>query len=1020
MELKNKRLLWTRIIIIVLFALILTSFRLLWLNIYQDTERDRIVDGEIDLRDSDFSNGQTITLSGDWSFHPYTLLETFPANNADISPKYTEVPGNWANVLNPDDRSPYGYGTYHLRILVDPDEELPFSMRVPSVRSASALYANGLLVGHSGDVGESKEESKAWNVPYSSTSILADEDGVIDLMLQVSNFEDPRASGLVRSVKFGHEEDIIADSNLSSTLQVITGVVFFIHAIFAGIIFLVGIRDKRLLYFSIAITALTFINLTGGDEKILYQYITVGYTTAFKLSMFMMFLISWSLVHCVGPQIKAFSKKLLPTYTILFITAVIAIILLPMEYLERASNFTFGSVFVGAAITIFALLRSRKDLHGGIWIALSMTAIASHYMWWAYTMATGIKVVYYPFDLIIAIICLAGVWFKHYHQMYLNTENMAIKLQKEDEVKDQFLANTSHELRNPLQSVINIAYSVLEENKHQLSKNDQENLQLIIQVGEQMRFTLNDLLDSSKLKDNRITLQQEPINLNALLPTIIDMVKFQKRNQHIDFHLNLPEHFTMLYADRNRIIQILFNLLQNAVKYTPEGTITVSAFKQDHMAHITVSDTGIGIEKKDLPYLFKPYEQFHEHITAYEGGRGLGLSITSQLVELHGGKITVESSPNQGTAFTFTIPLADEDSLDEISAIQEVEEAISEKQKEPLAHFDDPNREQPSVLLIDDNPINLQVLTNLLRKNYQLQTALDGKEALELIKTKQWDLIIADVMMPKMSGYELTREIRKQYSIVELPVLLLTARAQTTDIYTGFEAGANDYLIKPISAIELKARVHTLTNLKQSIQGRLKFEAAWLQAQIQPHFLFNTLNTIASVGMIDHDKMVNLLHAFGNYLKNSFSSYNTNSVIPISKELSLVRSYLFIEQTRFTDKIKVQWHIDEDLDFELPPLVIQPIIENALKHGILKKPEGGTVSIHINDVTTHYQIDIQDDGVGMDDETITLILHGDFKISTGGIAIGNINRRLIKLYNQGLDISSTVGIGTTVTIRIPK
>lgn len=1017
---KNKRLLWIRITVIVLFALTLTCFRLLWLNMYQDTEEKEMTNGELDLRDWDFSDGHSITLTGEWDFHPYTLLKKPTSNNADISPQHTEVPGNWSSALNPDDGSPYGYGSYHLRILVDADNETSFSMRIPSVRSASALYANGLLVGSSGEVGESKEASKAWNVPYSSTSIRADENGVIDIVLQVSNFVDPRPSGLVRSVKFGHEADVTAEKDLSTTLQIITAVVFFVHALFAGLIFLVGFRDKRLLYFSLAVMALMFINVTGGDEKVLYQYITLGYTTIFKLSMFVMILISWSLVHCVGPQIRTFSRKLLPAYTILFIAATIAIVLLPMEYLERSTNFTFGSIFVGAAITTFALLRSWKDLHGGIWIALSVIAIASNYLWWAYMMATGIKVVYYPFDLIIAIICLAGVWFKHYHQMHIDTQNLATKLQKEDKVKDQFLANTSHELRNPLQSVMNIAYSLLEENKHQLPQKDQDNLHLIIQVGEQMRFTLNDLLDSSKLKDNRITLKQEPVSLNALLSAVTDMVKFQKRHQHIDFHLKVPEHFTMLYADRNRIMQILFNLLQNAVKYTPEGTITVTAIKKDHMAHITVRDTGIGIEKKDIPYLFKPYEQFHQHVTAYEGGRGLGLSITSQLVSLHGGQITVKSSPNQGTAFTFTMPLADKKALDEVSATLEPAGVVSEWQEGPPGEANHPEKQQPAILLIDDNPVNLQVLGNLLRNDYQLHTALNGKEALERVYAEHWDLIIADVMMPELSGYELTREIRKQYSIAELPILLLTARAQTTDIYTGFEAGANDYLVKPVSAVELKARVHTLTNLNQSIRGRLKFEAAWLQAQIQPHFLFNTLNTIASVGIVDHDKMIDLLQAFGNYLKNSFASYNTDSVIPINKELSLVHSYLFIEQTRFREKINIEWHIDENLDFELPPLSIQPIIENALRHGILKKPEGGTITIHIYDATGYYQIDIQDDGAGMDENTISLILHGHFDKNTGGIAIGNINRRLIKLYNQELIIKSKIGVGTTVSFRIPK
>jgi|SRR5690625_442276 len=163
-----------------------------------------------------FSEGRSVTLAGEWEFYPYTLLEEVPSNNTHKSSQYIEVPGDWSTALNPDDSSPYGYGSYHLRILVNAEKDTTFTIRVPSVRSASALYVNGLLVGKSGDVGKSKEDSSAWNVPYTSKSIRADETGVLDIELQVTNFVEPRSSGIVRSVKFGYEEDVEAETQLSS------------------------------------------------------------------------------------------------------------------------------------------------------------------------------------------------------------------------------------------------------------------------------------------------------------------------------------------------------------------------------------------------------------------------------------------------------------------------------------------------------------------------------------------------------------------------------------------------------------------------------------------------------------------------------------------------------------------------------------------------------------------------------------------------------------------------------------
>src|SRR5690625_2915531 len=188
---------------------------------------------------------------------------------------------------------------------------------------------------------------------------------------------------------------------------------------------------------------------------------------------------------------------------------------------------------------------------------------------------------------------------------------------------------------------------------------------------------------------------------------------------------------------------------------------------------------------------------------------------------------------------------------------------------------------------------------------------MSGDEALSIIDTGRYDLVISDVMMPNMSGYELTENIRKQFTISELPIILLTARHQLEDIYAGFHAGANDYVAKPVDALELKARVKALTDLKQSIYEQLRMEAAWLQAQIQPHFLFNTINTIASLGEVDPSRMIKLLDVFGRYLQRSFSINQTLLEIPVSEELDLVNSYLFIQKERFGDRLQIKRDIDD-------------------------------------------------------------------------------------------------------------
>src|SRR5699024_5282459 len=273
--------------------------------------------------------------------------------------------------------------------------------------------------------------------------------------------------------------------------------------------------------------------------------------------------------------------------------------------------------------------------------------------------------------------------------------------------------------------------------------------------------------------------------------------------------------------------------------------------------------------------------------------------------------------------------------------------------------------------------------------------------------------VITDLMMPGLSGYELTKKIRKMYSSSELPILLLTARNRTMDLQLCFQAGANDYLIKPADTYELKARVHSLIATKQSAETLLEMEGAWLQAQINPHFIHNTLNSIVSLHEIDSKRMLRLIDEFDNYLRQSFRTYHTAEVIPFSKEWDSINSYLYIQQERFGNRLHIETSLPENITLQLPPFSLQPIIENAITHSILKKMAGGTIVIHAIMTDDHVLFEISDDGVGMTEEKISSILNREHS-STQGIGLYNTHRRLLKLYGQGLSIQSTPDKGTTI------
>lgn len=1014
------------VVIVILFAVLLTFFRLQWIKTFNETGEQPIIEnGEIDLRDWDFSDGQPISLDGEWTFYPYENITSESTENNAQENEYINVPGDWSDTLNPDDGSPYGYGSYRLRILVDADQNQTYGMQVPSVRSSSALYINGLYSGKSGEVADNEEDAHAFNVPYLSSSIRANEDGVIEVVLQATNFEDPRSSGLVRSLKFGYEEDILAATNLSTLLQVIAAGIFVVHALFACILYSIGIRDRRLLYFALTLVASAISNVMGGDEKVLFNYITMDYTASFKLSFALLVIYGWAMVQCVKPQIQSLVTWFLPIYTAISVGAIVLVTILPLESLDFASTFSLPYVIVSAIITAVALLLGRKEYKGSIWLAFSSVALASHIAWWAYALNTGLKVIYYPFDLIIAVICFSSVWFKQYHEMNMETNKLALKLQKSDKVKDEFLANTSHELRNPLHSILNISQAVLEREHLSLQGRSAKDLETVLSISRRMSSMIDELLDMTHLQEGKPQLQLHPCSLQAVTVGVVDMLDYKIKGKPIQVVNKIPADFPLVMADEKRLIQIIFNLLHNAIKFTTHGEIRIQVSIQEEKGQIEITDTGVGMEEEALRTIFEPYAQGHK---GEGGGFGLGLNISQKLVELHGGTLQVQSILGKGSTFSFAIPLADL-STEEVAITSPLKSSIPlnyQERTQDENHSDaaveaqlELTFERLRILVVDDDPVNLQVIETMFsEENYTIKTVLSGKEALALLDVKEWDLVISDVMMPQMSGYDLTRRIRQRFSITELPILLLTARSQPTDIEHGFLAGANDYVTKPVEALEFKSRVRVLTSIKQSMHEKLRIESAWLQAQIQPHFLFNALNTITALSGIDLDRMHKVLDAFSHLLRRKFQFNNINMLSLIEEEIALIEDYLLIEKERFQDRLCVVWEIDEDLNVMLPALTIQPLVENAIHHGLMKRVEGGKLIVRIVKKEAYIEISVEDDGVGMEEAFVKERFDKE-KNMQSGIGLVNTNLRLKRRYGQGLQIISAPGEGTTVSFRVP-
>jgi len=401
------------------------------------------------------------------------------------------------------------------------------------------------------------------------------------------------------------------------------------------------------------------------------------------------------------------------------------------------------------------------------------------------------------------------------------TQELELKnaqLQRLDQIKDEFLANTSHELRTPLNGIIGIAESLLDGAAGELNDRQKANLAMVVSSGKRLANLVNDILDFAKLKNSDIELQRQSVDFRQIAEVVLTVCRPLVAGKSIELKNAIPEDLVAVAGDENRLQQIMYNLVGNAIKFTESGSVTVSAIARDGMVEVTIADTGIGIPPDKFDTIFKSFEQVDASVSREYGGTGLGLSITKQLVELHGGKIRVESELEQGSRFIFTLPISTQTpnrALDLSQAVARMRE--NEAPSPQLLTPTVPSNSQLTILVVDDEPINLQVVANHLSlQNYCVVQATNGLEALEKIDNGlRPDLILLDIMMPKMSGYRVCQKIREQFPASEMPVVMLTAKNQVSDLVAGLDAGANDYLTKPVLKNELLARIKTHINLSK-------------------------------------------------------------------------------------------------------------------------------------------------------------------------------------------------------------
>ncbi|MEW6617947.1 MAG: FumA C-terminus/TtdB family hydratase beta subunit [bacterium] len=366
------------------------------------------------------------------------------------------------------------------------------------------------------------------------------------------------------------------------------------------------------------------------------------------------------------------------------------------------------------------------------------------------------------------------------------------QLQEANQAKSQFLANMSHELRTPLNSIIGFSEVLLEETFGSLQEKQKKYLSNILTSGKHLLILINDILDLSRVEAGKVELKIEEILPKEIFNECQTLIKnmASKKGISLDFKV---EGISTIKADPVRFKQIMYNLLSNAIKFTPErGRVDVLARPVDEMVQISVQDTGIGIAREDQEKVFEEFKQIDSSYAKQYAGTGLGLPLTRKLVELHGGKIWLESEPGKGSTFTFTIP-----------------ERVESKQQE-AEYKVQKLEDKPTILVVEDESQSRELLTIYLEKaGYQVVYAVDGEEAIRKAKEIKPSAITLDLILPKKSGFEVVKELKSLPETKEIPIIIIS---MTDNKELGFSLGASDYLLKPVDKNELllKLKKHSV------------------------------------------------------------------------------------------------------------------------------------------------------------------------------------------------------------------
>ncbi|WP_059049237.1 sensor histidine kinase [Paenibacillus senegalimassiliensis] len=965
----------------------------------------------------------TIKLNGQWSFYPNLLIPVDqPLEIYADSRMLMQVPDKWKDHFEFHKAGPL-VGTYHLSIKVP--KEGQYSLLFQSVYSSSKIFINGIEVGGKGNPSKSFIEFQS-AIDDNFTVYSQSQQGELDILVHVAGYNQYSKAGINYPVEFGTKEQI---DQLYQRKNWIYTLVSIGH-LTCGAVFLISYgqnrRRKEELFLGLTMLLISFF-LSIIKQKIFFQMFPIVSTVnqlRLQLGVIPLILICTTLfLHVMYPKVVQ-RKSMYLMITELFVFFFIYGIynpLAPDKSEANQQNIILNQILyiIWAVPPIIYLAKimiqiMRKKLEGASYILITFVASCCYSALTILDFFTEIPLNYSPLVFFLCIlVSFASLLNYRANAAFIKMQAVSEELITQDGMKNKFLLKTSQELRTPLEGVLNLSKLLMEGAQGPLKRTQQEQVILIHNITQRMEHLVDNLLFSSSHMSGELRISRRAVSINIINDVVTEIRNSMTDSEHIRLIVEIDSNAPPMLTDELRFKQVLYNLLHNAFQHTRAGEIKVTAYPQHQQMIIEVSDTGIGIPPEDVDHIFDAFYQVKNN--DLKKGLGLGLSIVKNIVHQLQGEVYVKSILGEGSLFTFTMPLATEEmvSIENSLGIDHASASGSLHLDLPFVH----EGNQSKVLVVADHHINLKVLADtLLLKGYTVIGVDNSVDAIDYMATNHVDCMVIDMMVGDVSSYDLCKQVRSQYDMLELPIIVLTTIMQHSDVTLTLQLGVNDYLQKPVTRDEFLLRVESLLAVRQTSLDAIEVEMNYLYTQVAPHFVYNTLNSIIGLSYSDMDQTREALYSLSTYFRAKLNVHYRNSMVWIEEELELVQAYLSIEKMRLGERLTVHYDIDESIQLMIPALSLQPLVENAIIHGLSKKNEGGTIKISVRRQEALVKIEIYDNGVGIPAQKLEQLLNDE------GTRIGFANplRKFKLIKHATLDVYSEEGRYTRIVILLPE